>query len=99
MSQPVIEPPILDEPMIEQNTLPNIQEKSMTNHPTISYKIPQDNQNNPIVPLKIKQVYKAKEKVVEQPTMVPFVPPLREEKKLMVDKLAPTQTQIDNRLK
>lgn len=39
---------------------------------------------------KIKQVYKPKEKVIDQPSMVPFVPPLWEEKKPMVDKPAPT---------
>lgn len=34
--------------------------------------------------------------MVEQPPMVPSVPPLREEKKPMVDKTAPTQTQLEN---
>jgi hypothetical protein len=48
------------------------------------------------VPPKIKKVYKAKEKVIEQNFMVPSIPPLREEKKPMVDKPTTTQSQLEN---
>jgi hypothetical protein len=71
----------------------------MTNHFHITYKRSRDSQKNPIVPPKIKQVYKAKEKVVEHAPIVQFIPLLREKKKPMVDKPAPTQKQLENHTK
>lgn len=50
---------------------------------------------SPIVPPKIKKNYKYKEKLVEKPSMVPFVPPLWKENKPMVDKPIPTQSQFE----
>jgi hypothetical protein len=92
MPQDIIEPPILDETMTKPKSLPSNQDQSIP----ISYKRPRDNQISPILPPKIKQVYKAKEKVVEQPSIVPFAPPLREEKNHMVYKPASTQSQLEN---
>jgi hypothetical protein len=78
MPQPMIEPPILDETMIEPKTLPSNQDKSMTNHLPISYKRPRDNQIILIVPPKINFFNKYKDNLVEKPPMVPYIPPLRE---------------------
>jgi hypothetical protein len=75
MPQPMIECPILDESKIEPKDPPCNLDQRMKNPLPISYKRPQDNQTNHIVPSKIKIVYKVKEKVVEQNLMVPFVPP------------------------
>jgi hypothetical protein len=51
------------------------------------------------MPPKIKQVYKDKEKVAKQPSMVLYVPPLREENKPTVNKPTPTQSQLENQKK
>jgi hypothetical protein len=67
MPQPMIEPPILDETMIEAKTLTINQDQPMTNPSPISYKTSQDSQISLVVPHKIKQVSKVKEKLVEKP--------------------------------
>jgi hypothetical protein len=62
-------------------------------------KRPRDKETNPSTPPRVKRVYKAKEKVVEQPFEVPSIPTSKEEKKHVVDKTACTQTQLDNQSK
>lgn len=98
MPQPTTEAANLDEIMIEPKALMNIQEKSIKQPPTISYKRPWVNTRNPIVPPKVKQVYKVKEEVVEQPLVVNSIPP-KEEKEPMIDKPTLAQRKIDNKMK
>jgi hypothetical protein len=88
--------PIINEPMIEPKYLPSNQDKSTIIPFPILYKRPRDSHTTPLVPPKIKQVYKPKEKVVNQPLMVPFIPPLWEEKKPIFDKPISKPSQIEN---
>lgn len=70
-------PPVMDEIMLETKTLPCNQGKYST-IPLPIYKRPRENRTIHFVSPKIKQVYKPKEIVVSQPSVVPSVPPLRE---------------------
>lgn len=90
MSPSTSEPTILDEIMLEPKQAPNNQDQPKIETSPSSYKWPRDSETNPIVPPRINQIYKVKEKVVEQPPMVPSIPPLREENKPMVDQPTPT---------
>jgi hypothetical protein len=93
------EPPILDETMIEHKDFSQDQHKIENQDNPISHKRPIDNQVNLATPPKAKNVYKGKEKVVEQPRRASSFLPSQEEKKSIVDQPAPTQTQLDNKTK
>jgi hypothetical protein len=91
----MIENSILAKNMINPKDVLHDQHETKNQDKKTSHKRPRDNQFNLTKISKLKQIYKEKEKVVEQPPMVSSILP-SQEKKPRVEHPDPTQKKLEN---